>query len=114
MQLRGLCPPSGLGVFNNNLENGYRAFAERYFMCKTTDGFRPAYTTTMGATLCDSSRDFIERVCTNLDLPPVASIRKVVEAYTGHKRKVYEQAEKKFWCDGVSKMDATLRSFVKK
>jgi len=63
--------------------------------------------------MCQDSLDFIEKVCETVVLPPVASVRKVVEAYTGHKRNVYEQAERKYWTDGVTKADATLRSFVK-
>lgn len=114
IKLAGLGPPSKLGVFNNNLENGYRAFAERYMLVKTKeDGFQPALEVQMSDILTPNALKYVTEICREIDLPPVASIRQVVEAYTGPKRKIYERAEKKYWTDGVDKMSAVLKNFVK-
>jgi len=113
-KLTGLSPPTKLGVFNNTLDNGYRAFAERYFLCKTSKGFEPALPVNVTEyTHDDVMMDFLENVCSKLSLAPVATNRQVVEAYTGSKRKLYEEAEEKFYRDGVTKDDAKLHSFVK-
>jgi len=112
-KLTGLCPPSRLGVFNNNLANGHRAFSERYMRCKVGDGFEPALGTTMRQTLSPGAVEFLQKVSSKLDLSPVASTREVVNAYTGPKRKLYLAAEQRFWNDGVTRMDAMLHSFVK-
>lgn len=108
----GVAPPSKLGVFNNNLENGYKAFAERYFMCKVGVEFEPALPSSDWL-LDEHMVEFLERVCSNLELSPVATTAEVVDAYKGPKRKLYEQAESTYWTDGVTKMHAMLRSFVK-
>jgi len=113
-KLTGLCPPTKLGVFNNTLDNGYRAFAERYFLCKTSDGFRPALPVHVFEYTHDHvMMGFLESVCAELDLVPVASNREVVGAYTGAKRMVYEQASEEFYRDGVTRRHAMLHSFVK-
>jgi len=110
----GLSPPSKLGVFNNNLENGYRAFAERYFMCSVGGVFQPALTSTDQEWVMDVNMEqYCEELVKNLDLAPVASIREVVDCYKGAKKKVYLEASERYWRDGVRKMDAMLRSFVK-
>lgn len=110
----GLAPPSKLGVFDNNLENGYRAFAERYFRCKVGDSFLPALHTT-DEEWCDDPvmQEYCESVCSHLNLAPILSTDEVVRQYNGTKRKVYEKANERFWRDGITKMDAVLRSFVK-
>lgn len=113
VKLTGLAPAARLGVFNNNLGNGYRAFAERYMLCKTDVGFEPALPTTMAATLCPEAVEHLLEVVAELELAPVATTREVVKAYTGPKRKLYLQAEHKYWTDGVTRMDAMLHSFVK-
>jgi len=38
----GLAPKHNIGVYNNCVNAVERAFVERYFMCKTPEGFRPA------------------------------------------------------------------------
>ena len=113
VKLTGLAPSSTLGVFNNNLENGHRAFAERYMLCKTSNGFERAVSTTRGAVKCQGSVEFLYNVCGELELAPVATTQEVVDAYTGPKRKLYLQAQHRYWTDGVHKMESYLHSFVK-
>lgn len=112
--LQGLAPPSNLGVFNDNLNNGHRAFAERYYRCKVGDKFEKA----LGTNDSEWSEnphmiEFLERVCDHLELSPILDIDEVVDQYKGYKKKVYERAAKAYWTDGIRKMDAQLRSFVK-
>lgn len=113
VKLTGLAPASKLGVFNNNLNNGYKAFAERYMLCKTENGFEPALKTSMTLTMCKESVEHLQEVVDALELAPVATTHEVAMAYTGPKRKLYLEAERKYWTDGVKRMDAILHSFVK-
>lgn len=57
--------------------------------------------------------EFLELVLKELDLAPVATIQEVVNAYTGSKRKRYEQAMGNYLRNGLSYKDALLQSFVK-
>jgi hypothetical protein len=101
-------------VYNNNLENGYRAFAERYYMCKTEAGFQPALPVEPTAFVGDSQlREFMSLLLANLELAPIATTREVVNAYIGSKRKVYERAEREYYDSGVLGKHAHLNSFVK-
>ncbi len=111
--MQGLAPPSKLGVFNNTLDVAYKALAERTFMCKVDDHFEPALGTDWERFADPYMLEFLEKLVHELDLVPVISTHEVVDSYKGTKRRVYEDAEKKYWRDGVSKMDATLRMFVK-
>lgn len=110
----GLAPPSELGVYNNNLYNGYRAFAERYFRCKIEDGFAPALPVEKNAFVEDANLvEFLELVVKDITLSPVATPFEVVNAYTGPKRKVYARARDMYYRRGVLRWHAFLRSFVK-
>jgi hypothetical protein len=112
--IQGLAPPTHLGVFNNTVDNAYRAFAERYFTCKVGTLFLPALPTSFGEWAGDEiMKDFCEELNANLQLVPIASIEEVVDCYKGAKRKVYQRAADQFWSDGVRRMDAELRSFGK-
>lgn len=112
--IEGLAPPSRLGVFNNTVANGYRAFAERYFTCKVGDGFEPALKTGDRQWLSNPlMREFCEKLHDNMCLAPTISLHDVVELYKGTKYKVYMQAEQRYWRDGLTQMDAALKSFVK-
>lgn len=95
------------------MDNGYRAFAERYFTCKTENGFEPALPVTDDAFMKPELVNFMERVLESLDLAPVATTYSVVNAYTGPKRKTYLRAQEKYHRDGLSKKDAWLKNFVK-
>lgn len=113
IKLPGLSTASRLGVFNNNLENGYRAFAERYFRCKTDKGFEPALPVKQGTYQKHELGVFARAVCSNLGLAPVASVDDVVRAYTGPKRKVYERARVNYYKFGILRKHYRLSSFIK-
>jgi hypothetical protein len=113
IKLTGLAPPDSLGVFNNVLNNGYRAFAERYMLCKVGSRFVPALSPLFQDVFCPGAQQFLQQVVDCLSLPPVATIREVVNAYTGPKQRVYENAARVFARDGVVDDDAVLRAFVK-
>lgn len=110
----GLAPPSRLGVFNNNLENGYRAFAERYFRCKVGDDYLSALPTSNEEWCNDPyMREFCELTCRHLNLAPILSCDEVVNQYNGTKRRVYARANEQYSRVGITREDAVLRSFVK-
>ncbi len=112
--LEGLGPASDLGVFNNNLANGYRAFAERYLQCEVNGEFKDPLPTSDAVWIDDPNmRQYIEDVHEATTLKPVCSVEEVVNMYHGPKRKNYQRACKKYYRDGVTKMDAILKSFVK-
>lgn len=113
-KLPGLAPPTKLGVFNNNLENGYRAMSERFFLCKTETGFHPALPVQPQAFVGDTHLvDFLERVVDAVQLAPVASTREVVNAYTGPKRASYARAEQEMYEAGLRPIDWHLNTFIK-
>lgn len=112
--IKGIAPPNKLGVFNNTVANGYRAFAERYFRCKVGSKFEPALETSVRDWEDDPHmREFCEKLHENIDLTPTATIDEVVAEYKGAKKRVYERAAERYWSDGLRKMDAALKSFVK-
>lgn len=114
-KLPGLAPPTKLGVYNNNLDNGYRAFAERYFTCKTERGFEPALTVEPDAFIGDPDlMAFLNMVVSRLELAPVATTMDVVNAYTGPKRATYMRAREELHRDGVMTRHAHLHSMIKK
>lgn len=96
------------------MANGYRAFAERYFTCKVGDRFEPALSTGDKQWMGDPlMREFCEKMHKSIDLAPTIGVHDVVELYKGAKYKTYEQAERRYWNDGLKQMDAALKSFVK-
>jgi len=109
----GLAPTAKLGVFNNTLDVAHKALAERYYRCKVGEKFEPPLPTTDDKFIDRHMRQFIEKLTHALNLRPEQTIDEVVASYKGPKRKVYENAARKYWRDGISKMDATLRMFVK-
>lgn len=114
-KLPGLSPPTELGVYNANLDNGYRACAERYFTCKTSEGFQPALPVHRDEwintpELCK----FLDDVLGELTLAPVASTAEVVNAYTGPKRAAYARAEIAYLRDGLVEKDTFITMFQKK
>lgn len=112
--VRDLGPTHSLGVYNNNIHTVGRAFEERYFLCKTQGGFEPALhvrpRTYERNQYLRSFREQVTSACANA---PVVPLRTVVEAYTGSKRRVYEEAYVSLGKTPVSQVDARLTSFVK-
>lgn len=114
VKVTGLSPPSNLGVFNNTVDVAYKALAERTFMCDVGGGrFEPPLKTEWSSFVDAPMAAFLQQIVDTVDLVPELTIREVVDCYKGAKRERYERAERKYWRDGVSKMDAMLSMFVK-
>lgn len=111
----GFTQDHNLGVYNNCVDTVERAFTERYFMCQTPEGFRPA--------LPVSPRRFDDdlllsefRAWTLAFTPklPVMTYQQTVDLFPASKRKVYEEAWESLSRKGpVCARDAHLTSFVK-
>lgn len=111
----GFTQEHNLGVYNNCVDTVERAFVERYFMCQTPDGFRPA--------LPVSKRRFSDdlllsefRAWTLAFTPkvPKMTYQQTVDLFPATKRKVYEEAWESLAREGpVKPKDARLTSFVK-
>nr|WBY66488.1 MAG: putative RNA polymerase [Eriocheir sinensis tombusvirus 1] len=112
--VRDIGPTHNLGVYNNNIETVGRAFEERYFLCKTEEGFKPALfvrpKTYQNNQWLSQFRDTVSASCAHA---PIMPLRSVVEAYVGSKRRVYEDAYASLQRDPLTELDARLTSFVK-
>lgn len=109
----GLGPDSVLGVYHNNVDTIERAFTERYFLCKDGEGFRPAFKVSNSAYTLPELVEFREEVVRHTKYLPVATVDQVVDAYTGSKKRVYQQALESLCTEPLSEKDALLTSFVK-
>lgn len=112
--IRDLGPTHNLGVFNNNIHTVGRAFEERYFLCKTQAGFKPALRVRPRTYERNQSlKSFSDKIIASCANAPVLPLRTIVEAYTGSKRRVYEDAYMSLNKDPINEFDARLTSFVK-
>lgn len=112
--LRDIGPTHTLGVYNNNIGAVSRAFEERYFLCKVGDTYVPALTVRPRAFIGNRwLARFKDIVCQHVGKAPVVPLQQVVEAYTGPKRRVYDQALSSLSRDPLTRKDARLTSFVK-
>jgi hypothetical protein len=112
--LCGVSPNTSLGVYNNNLSVGHRAFLERYFFCSTPGGFKPA----LGAAENEFRKDvhlqsFWNRVVRTIRGVPVAQLQEVVDSYEGAKREIYRKAMLDYYAYGINVKHSRLKSFVK-
>ena len=112
--VRNLGPTHCLGVYNNNVRCVERALVERYFMCKTTDGWK-APLIVRPRTFVNSEWlvDFRDRVVARCKYAPVMTIAQVVNAYTGPKRRLYQSAAESLMRSPLTARDARLTMFVK-
>ncbi|APG76241.1 hypothetical protein 2 [Changjiang tombus-like virus 8] len=112
--VRDLGPTHHLGVYNNNIRTVGRAFEERYFLCDVGGTFEPALHVRPRAYQRNMQlqrfKESLVHACANA---PVVPLRRVVEAYTGSKRRVYEDAYASLQKDPITQFDAALHSFVK-
>lgn len=111
-QLTGLALPNTLGVYDACVDNGERAFAERYYYCKVGVEFLPALTPLKGAFVERELAEFREAVC-GARFDPPATRREVVGAYSGLKRLRYELADASLAETDLCSNDARLSAFVK-
>lgn len=112
--MRGLAPPSKLGVFNNTVNVAQKALSERTFRCKVGNNFEKALPTTWETFFDPNMRKFLETVMDNLAelVPPIAP-HQVADCYSGTKRMQYHVAVQKLMRCGLTKKDAELMMFVK-
>lgn len=106
-------PSHSLGVFNNSVDTIERAFAERYFMCKEGNVFRPALVVSPSQFRTTRFVQFRDAVLDSMPSLPVLSLDEVVKSYHGPKRRVYEAAVRSFVEEDLSEKDARLTAFVK-
>lgn len=111
--LNGFGPSHSLGVYNNSVDTIERAFAERYFLCKQADGFRPAFVVSPSQFRSRWFRAFKDAVMACMPRLPVLSLDEVVKSYHGPKRRVYENAVRSFVTRELDETDARLTAFVK-
>lgn len=112
--IRDIGPTHSLGVYNNNINTVGRAFEERYFLCKTEQGFLPALRvrpqTYNRNVWLQQFRDVVTSECAGA---PVVPLSTVVAAYSGPKRRIYEAALISLGRDPLTVADSRLTSFGK-
>jgi hypothetical protein len=114
IMLRGLGPSHTIGVYNNDIRTVVRAFKERYFKCKTPEGFELPVSVRPRTFKNDRHlQEFRLGVVSRCVGAPVVPTIQVVGAYSGLKRRIYENAYQSLFQTKLSKRDARLTSFVK-
>lgn len=111
--LTGLGPDHNLGVYNNSVDTIERAFAERYFLCKDVEGFRPAFKVGPSSYHKPGFSAFRSRVMQHMPNLPVMTSQQVVDTYRGPKRRLYQEALYSLEQDPLTREDAELSAFVK-
>jgi len=110
----GFGPNHNLGVFNNTVSAVERAFVERYFLCKHSDGYKPAPTPRTGNFRKKWFKWFIRSTLSYMPHLPVLTYQETLNLFPATKRKVYEKAFESLSRMGpVTAKDARLSSFVK-
>lgn len=111
--LTGLGPDHNLGVYDNSVDTIERAFAERYFLCKDGEGFRPAFKVGPSNYRTPEFSAFRKEVMEHMPSLPVMTSQQVVDTYRGPKRRVYQNALHSLEEEGLTEADAHLSAFVK-
>lgn len=111
--LTGFGPEHNLGVYNNSVDTIERAFAERYFLCKDGEAFRPAFSVNPASFKTPALQQFKESVMSYMPHLPVLTSQQVVDAYHGPKKRVYQDALYSLGRDALTEIDSHLSAFVK-
>lgn len=111
--ITGFGPDHNLGVYNNSVDTIERAFAERYFLCKDGEGFRPAFEVGPSSYRTPEFSAFREAVMAHMPRLPVLTSQQVVDSYRGPKRRVYQQALYSLEQEALTEVDSHLSAFVK-
>lgn len=111
--LTGFGPDHNLGVYNNSVDTIERAFAERSFLCKDGEGFRPAFDVRPSSFRTPELSAFRNAVMQHMPRLPVLTSQQVVDAYHGPKRRVYQAALYSLEKDELAEVDSHLSAFVK-
>lgn len=110
----GLAPKHNIGVYNNCVDAVERAFVERYFLCKTPNGFRPALPVKFSTyDSSDKLKQFRSSLVAYMPHLPVLTSSQCVDLFPASKRKVYAAALESLERARISRKDARLSSFVK-
>lgn len=97
--------------YNNSLSVVLRALTERLYYVKSKDGFVPCPRPTVSF---DTLQKFLRGVRRQLPaLPPVWSVERFVQSYTGRKKKRYESAAVSLARRGLRRSDGYLKTFIK-
>jgi len=111
--LTGFGPDHNLGVYNNSVDTIERAFAERSFLCKDGEGFRPAFEVGPSSFRTPELSAFRNKVLQAMPNLPVLTSQQVVDAYHGPKRRVYQDALYSLEKEELREIDSHLSAFVK-
>lgn len=111
--LTGFGPDHNLGVYNNSVDTIERAFAERYFLCKDGEGFRPAFEVGPSNYKTPEFSAFRESVMSFMPNLPVLTSQQVVDTYHGPKKRVYQDALYSLEKEALTEIDSHLSAFVK-
>ncbi len=111
--ITGFGPNHNLGVYNNSVDTIERAFAERYFLCKDGEGFRPAFKVGPLEFQTSGFSAFREAVMGTMPNLPVLTSQQVVDAYHGPKRQIYQKALYSLEESELAEIDSHLSAFVK-
>lgn len=111
--LTGFGPNHNLGVYNNSVDTIERAFAERYFLCKDGEGFRPAFEVGPSEYRTPGFSAFRYAVMEAMPNLPVLTSQEVVDAYHGPKKQLYQKALYSLEESELTEIDSHLSAFVK-
>lgn len=111
--LTGFGPNHNLGVYNNSVDTIERAFAERYFLCKDGEGFRPAFKVGPSSYKTPDFSAFRSAVIKEMPNLPVLTSQQVVDSYRGPKKQIYQKALYSLEESELAEIDSHLSAFVK-
>ncbi len=107
-------PNHDLGVFNTGVDTVERALLERYFLVKVGEQYHPPLQTRAQDWAMEHLKAFQDRVVELVSEDAVAvTLRQVVEAYSGAKRRIYENAYRSLYRYVLCRKDADLCPFPK-
>lgn len=111
--ITGFGPDHNLGVYNNSVDTIERALAERYFLCKDGEGFRPAFAVGPSSYRTPEFSAFRDLVLDHMPNLPVLTSQQVVDSYHGPKRRLYQNALCSLEQEPLNGSDSLLSMFVK-
>lgn len=112
--LEGFGPDHNLGVFNSSVWTIERAFAERFFLCKDGDTYRPPFVVGPRAFRNGFLTEFKNSVIEHMPNLPIMTSQQVVDTYSGPKWHVYFNALLSLEMDELTQRDSRLATFVKR
>lgn len=111
VQLVGLSPDRGLGIFNGDIDTIACALLERMYFCKVKGRFESPPNVLRETTI--RLNRFRNKVLRNCGSPSVLTLEQVVDTYTGRKRTIYQNALETLYKRPLSRRDSYSIAFVK-